>query len=233
MGGEPPIPSEVVLSDLVTTKWWPWSGGDRGLEEVARLRTVRSLRIEFRIQHPESLRFLRRMSALRVLNFNGTGAVNDVGMRYVGECGELEELYIFFADVTDEGFGHVAKLKKLRVLRTGGLALTDKSMAAIKPLRELRQLGVSGRAISDVGLTPVRDLRHLLDLDLSGTSVSDAGLGLLIGLEGLVRLDLRGTRVTSPKVAEFRRKLPSCRVEFYAPPRGAKEGERREGDGSD
>jgi hypothetical protein len=212
--GAPPRASRVELSDRATSKWSPWTGGDMGLQQIVHLSGVRSLLLGSPIERAESLAFLRQMPALRVLEVDGPHAMNDDGMRYVGECAQLEELQIFFAAVTDEGFLQVRHLKKLRILRACWVSLTDKAMSAVRPLVELRNLSVSGRGITDAGLEPLRGRDKLVEIGLFGTGVTDAGLDVLKGLKGLRELDVRATRVTARAIADLRSALPDCHVEF-------------------
>ena len=58
-------------------------------------------------------------------------------------------------------------------------------------------------------------LQQLRELRLGDTYITDMGLKELVKLQQLEKLDLRGSEVTKAGVAEFKRALPNCEVDWF------------------
>jgi hypothetical protein len=81
-------------------------------------------------------------------------------------------------------------MNRLEVLQIGGAPLTDRSAEQISRLKSLRTLW------------------------LDDATLTDAGLDYLAELPNLVELCVHRTQVTARGVAEFRERLPTCRVHW-------------------
>ncbi len=106
---------------------------DAGMAELGGLLRLRHLRLEgFSGVNPEGWGWLVRLKGLRSLRLNlGLGSA-DMLLSHVRTLGELEELSIHEAQLTDEGLTKLAGLKRLRRLDlSGSRGFTDDGLAAL------------------------------------------------------------------------------------------------------
>jgi hypothetical protein len=88
---------------------------------------------------------------------------------------ELEELHLFNAPVSDEGFQHLTKFPRLRWLDASGTQITDRGLPVLESLK-LEWLRLRNTAISDVGVPSLTKLAHLKLLDIRGTAITDGAV---------------------------------------------------------
>src|SRR5207342_2619472 len=67
---------------------------------------------------------------------------------------------------------------------------------------------------NDAGLARLKDCKELTHLYLHSTPVGDAGLAHLGGCQNLVLLTLQATKVTAQGIAEFKKVVPNCKIEW-------------------
>jgi hypothetical protein len=116
------------------------------------------------------------------------GLLTNAELEHLRVLSTLEEVYLSFTGVDDEGLTNLSELRNLRVLT---LAMTD---------------------VTDAGLPHLAVLQSLEMLDLGGTRVTDVGLEHLESLSNLEELWLAGTKVTDAGVTELQRALPTARI---------------------
>ena len=167
----------------------------------------------------------------------GQTRVNDADMVHFDSLPDLEELYFFYTDITDDGLQHLSGCGKLQRLELAQVAVTDDGLFHISNLKSLNRLRLSANEITDSGLkhlskldnlyrlelahnriwgegfVHLRQLKRLQTIELLDVPVTDAGLSQLENLPNLRRLQLERTRVTDDGVAELQAALPNCRIE--------------------
>lgn len=113
-------------------------------EQVARLRSLRSLDLSFT-------------------------AITDAGISCIVELAELETLNLGATNISDASMDEVARLPELRDLSLMTTSLTDAGLASLARLQDLRILDVAGAPLSDASVEPLlaMDLQHVEGL--SGT----------------------------------------------------------------
>lgn len=174
---------------------------------------------------------------------NWCSRVTDTGLAYFKGCKRLTSLGVFRCAVTDAGLAHFNGCTTLENLNVGYCPkVTDAGLANFRGSAAVEYLQLEGCAgVTDAGLANFKDSRGLLALTLSGCpKVTDAGLALFKECKGLKKvflrntavtdaslahlagntfeeLDLRGTKVTAAKVAELRKTLPKCKIEWEVP----------------
>ncbi len=161
---------------------------DVGLQAVARLPKLTSLRMAARDLTVSSARSLR-------------------------ECADLNEITLDTdASVTDEWIAEMLHERFWRIELVNS-AITDEGVAAIqKGCPNAYVLWLPGSRVTDRCLSILHPMRRLIDLKLSNTAITDAGLQQVelatgkIGFSFRGRLDLSGTRVTREGALEFLRR---------------------------
>jgi internalin A len=159
----------LPLEELVTS----WAGTDDGLPAVAKLTSLRVLRLH-------------------------AGKHTDAGMPALAALANLEELAVSSNfEVKDVGTGKaLAGMKKLRKLDVNNSRVGDGAMAAAAAHNpELRVLHLYGSAVTDAGYRHVGKMAKLEDLRCS-YDITDAGLAALAGLNRLKRLSAWNSSVT-------------------------------------
>lgn len=172
---------------------------------------------------PESLKHLRGFGKLRKLTF--PNLLTDEGMKYIGQLGKLQTLYISQNKLTNEGVKHLANLTNLKDfeannLPVGGEAIRilatlpkltslslpnnsdvkDEDLVALKDTR-LKVLCITGENITGESLKHIGQIETLKELMLgnqtSGQRITDDHLKHLSGLVNLKRITLQGTKITA------------------------------------
>ena len=144
-------------------------------------------------------------------------AVHPVGNSFaydVDNDGRLRIKRDYISGLRDDDMFRVAKLKNLRSLWLEANEITDVGLKRLSGLPRLEILWLQNTPISDVGIAGFPLLTQLSDLDISSTDVSDASLPLLKKCLSLQHLGLENTQFTPEGIAELRRALPSCRIDY-------------------
>ncbi len=124
--------------------------GDRGLESLASISTLRKLRFAYLV-----------------------GAVSDKGLAQLSRLPELRELDIAIATVTPAGFASLAAcpaLQKLHMNIDPNVEISDEHFASLSPAPKLQSLSIALscglRKLSDAALPHLAEMRSLQQLDL-------------------------------------------------------------------
>lgn len=170
----------------------------------------------------ESLKNLRGFGKLKKLSF--PNLLTDEGMKYIGQLGKLQTLYIsqnhltsksakYFANLTGlkdieannfppggEIIQVLATLPKLTHLRlTHNAGVVDDDLAPLKD-KKLKLLWINGENVTGKCLKYVGQIETLKDLVFGSNqyvqNVTNDDLKLLSGLVNLQRLKISGTKVT-------------------------------------
>ena len=139
---------------------------DRGLVEVARLRSLKCLALPERI--------------------------TDGALVHLAGLPKLEALLLPGNTLSGFGLVHLGRVRTLRVLTLRGQsALPDAALAPLTELPRLESLSLNGAStISDAGVDLLVKSRSLRKLDLFGTQVTPQGVARLTRLPSLEYLDL-------------------------------------------
>jgi len=157
---------------------------------------------------------LSGLPQLRALHLRST-KVTDVGLVVLKGFPQLEGLALDSTKVSDSGLENIEALTKLQLLSLASTNVSDVGLKHIVNLKELNMLDLSGTNVTDVGLANLEGLAELQMLVLSKTQITDAGLAHLAGLKRLRSLDLAGTKVSRAGVEDFRKRLPSCKIQYW------------------
>jgi hypothetical protein len=207
------------------------------LNEPERLRLSLAL-----VDHDDrSLRYLKGMAGLRVLNYYSarhpwpglphvmasTGQLvsrkfwhfgtqnqefREGGLEPLRELTGLEILTIVAPEVTDADLEHLRELTSLEKLSLWNTQMTDGGLEQLKPLTRLDTLHLCSTQLTDAGLVDLKELANLQTLCLRRTEVTDDGLEHLKGLASLRYIDLGRTHVTNKGVEKLQQALPECEI---------------------
>jgi F-box/leucine-rich repeat protein 14 len=121
---------------------------------------------------------LGTLSNLRILSFSNYYEASNVGFQALGRLPGLEELRIYYANITDSNIA--------------ALLNPQSSTSSAGPQASLRRVELSGcRRLTDITLLLLSTLVRLESLDLTCTDgITDAGLAPLAQLRGLTKLNL-------------------------------------------
>ncbi len=188
-----------------------------GLSGHATLETLK-----FRYQKdftPETLGYVRRLPALRALEFwaceqitdKKDGGFNEQGLEQIGRIAGLRSLALCqaqrgdkgLARLGDKGLARLVHLKDLERLKIYQSKITDTGMAHLRHFPRLTELSLWEADISDVGMKICRELPDLVKFELGGARrVTDAGLNHLSA--DLESLTLHGGGIRQPNLSRFR-----------------------------
>ena len=181
---------------------------DKGLKELAGLKSLTSLDLYGTQVTDAGLKELAGLSSLQTLNLGGT-KVTDAGLKELAGLKNLATLYLPNG-LTDAG---LRSLREFGLLHTLPESLGKQGTP--NSAEEVISLNLSGTSVTDAGLKEMAGPKNLSSLSLVKMQVTDSGLNELTGLKYLSSLDLR-TRVTDKGVAELRKALPNCFIDHFA-----------------
>jgi serine/threonine protein kinase len=155
---------------------------------------------------------LRDFPRLRGLNLSGSPVTTAAVMDQI-EGGRVAELRLTEVPTTSKDVARIAKLNNLSALYLYGVGLSDDDVAQIATLPLLRDVNVGGNEITD------ESMKHLARAPLkrlwvSRVKLTDVGLATLHSCKSLLVLDVSRTGVTAEGVANLRKALPNCEVEW-------------------
>ncbi|MCP4640251.1 MAG: M48 family metalloprotease [bacterium] len=173
---------------------------DQDLVDIAKLRSLRELKVLASNMRGHGLLHLADLPDLRYLAINGTGPGPDV-VRHVATIKTLRSLrFQGNMPLTDESVADLAALKDLEELEFIWIqTLTDAAMPHIAKMRKLRKLDLHQTMVTDAGLERLRYMPNLEDLHLpkggrgSEAELTDAALAHVAEVKGLRRLNAQGS----------------------------------------
>lgn len=166
---------------------------DDGLKHLSNLTNLRSIDFESTEITDEGLVYLEDLDDLRSLNLFRTPAgkvealvmrgqpykVGDAGTYSLAKLGNLNELSLHGADLTDEGVKQIAKMTNLRQLDLSATRITDASVSELSKMSNLRYLDVKGTDISTAGLNQLRKALPDCEINYASGSLTKDRRGLL------------------------------------------------------
>lgn len=169
---------------------------ERGLMALGALSSLERLSLAEAELPKANLKVLAKSKRLESLNLERS-SVTDEQLKGLADLATLQSLNVASTNVTGEGLQHLpSNLQSLNVSIFGG----RKDMKPISS--EIRLEGLAG-------------LLNLRDLRLDGRAVTNADLKRLVVLKKLLeKLDLSRTKVTEEGVADLKRELPKCEIQF-------------------
>jgi len=202
---------------------------EKELAKLAELPNLRALDVAYSKISDVGLSYIAALGELRVLNLAST-EVSDAGLAHLAKLKHLRSLDLESTEITDEGLAYLKDLEDLRSLnlfrtKAGGgaeslalrgrpLKVTDEGLKALAGLDKLSELNLHGAAITNEGVKHIAAMTRLHKLNLSATGINDDCVDDLAKMKGLYTLDIKGTDISPAKVAELRKLLPDCEINY-------------------
>ena len=128
------------------------------------------------------------------------------------ELPHLRRLVLSSSVQTAKSVGLLAECGELRNLALPAAGLSDAELAPVKKLKLLELLDVSDNAaITDKAALTVKELERLEIFYFANTQISDRGLNELKGLDGLRAVYATNTKVTAEGAMKFADAMPNLR----------------------
>jgi len=179
--------------------------GDAGLEYIANLVELETLRLPRAGIHGPGLVHLHNMGGLQVLDLTGN-PLDDLSPDLVAAWVELRELVLDHSNVSSLAPFATVGRTALKRLSLAGTPVDDKQLALLPTLSNLELVDLTGCPVTDAGLAAsVTRLPNLQALALGGTGISDAGVVKLAECSSLRVLRLSDTAVTSSGLSPLAR----------------------------
>jgi hypothetical protein len=230
----------VELPQLESVRINSQSISDKGVANLARIRTMRELSLDNVGITGIGIRCLEHLSALEDLTLSGQSITDDV-VNEISRLQSLRSLRLLRTNITpvsisalekltnleflavcdnphigDEVLRCAARLPKLERLNLRRTDCTDKGLAKLSQLKNLRVLNVGEcPRISDDGIGSISEVVELRVLDLSHIPLGDSGVALLRNLHKLEVLNLNHTQITSAALDELGKLSNLRQLEFY------------------
>lgn len=158
----------------------------------------------------QSLKKAAQVGAVEV--FDATKCT-EKGLVALKELPNLRRLVLSSSNLTAARVTVIGQCGELRELRLPAAGLSDGELAGLKPLALLEALDLSDNPqVTDKGMATVKTLDRLRALYLNKTAITDKGLAELKGLDGLRTLYVSGTKVTADAADKFADDMPNLRA---------------------
>ena len=188
---------------------------DKGLAQLAKLKSLTRLRIYKTQVTGDGLAVLKELPLLKDLTLNHMN-LGETGIAQLAGLKSLERLNLSYLDIgiRNEDLAHLAGLTSLKFLDirlrdVSESSITNNGLAHLSNLTNLEFLRVSGnKKITDAGLKHLSNLKNLELLWFYNCPITDAGLKHLEGLTSLRTLVLLKSQVTEKGMARLKKKIP-------------------------
>ena len=147
------------------------------------------------------------LAIARIQSLGGEASVRERG------DGQLESNAQFIRQqIEPRHLNYLRSLPNLTTLDLDYSHVGDSGMSYVGTLTNLTWLDIEDTEVTDDGLRHLASLNKLEHLIADGNEISDEGLKHLEKLKSLTRLRLRDTNITDRGIAEFKLKVPGCKV---------------------
>jgi internalin A len=165
---------------------------DAGWAAIGRMESLRILELRGQRVTDASLRQLKGLQQLRLLNTR----ISDAGLEAIAKAlPRLIYLSIHGGSISGSGLAHLRRCQQLTQLQISGCPLTDAGIASISELQQLQSLQLeAGTTMTADGLRPIAALPNLTDLTLSGLNFADEATAPLAQLTSLNQLNLQSLK---------------------------------------
>ena len=152
----------------------------RGFTALASMPALRGIALSCHNVDDDALALLPAFPSLRALMPIG---LEDDGIRHVGRCGNLENLWFMYCrDTTDAATAHIAGLSKLRTYYAGQTRITDRSLEILAGMTSLEKIEIwNCDGVTNAGVARLARLPRLTELAVDNCrnvrALSAAGFG--------------------------------------------------------
>ena len=151
----------------------------------------------------EDILLLGRLPKLRCLMLIGNQA-NDRVLKAIQGLTQLEWVYLWEPNVTDDGIENMRSWTKLQYLHLSRCGITDRSLEVFGHLYDLEGLSLQGNRFTDEGLVHLGKLSRLRSLWLCESTIRGTGLEHLAALVELEHFGLQSCSLSDVGVQHLR-----------------------------
>ena len=192
----------------------------------------------------DAAKILGTLSSLRALELRSQIEMSPAGFQHIAKLTNLKELALSDRLVSDAAIAGLTAFPGLKILSLRSVFITDAGLASLKRLQNLKTLRIFiGPQISEAGIRELMELQ-LTELEITyaditndklkslrkfsglksmrfvnASGVTDDGIPSLSELTELNELDLSDAKLTKAGIAELKRALPKCNVQYLPIPR--------------
>ncbi|HUE74829.1 MAG TPA: hypothetical protein VMP01_28435 [Pirellulaceae bacterium] len=188
--------------------------GDRGAAEIAKIQTLRDVKLDGTNVTDAGLVHLGRLQNLNWLQLSDT-AITDRGVLYLASLSKLETLEISGTDVTGTPFEQFALDSQVENLVMNDCPVSDAGIRAVARLSNLKNLHLNNLRTPLASLDQIVWPTSLEEVHFSGSALSDEGLARLAKCPNLKTVYVHRTQVTAEGIKQFKVSRPTAKV--YGP----------------
>jgi hypothetical protein len=111
---------------------------------------------------------LPAMDRLTFLSLDDTEGITDRGIAEIAKHRNIENLFLSYTKLSDEGLKKIQSIKTMRRLWMEGTQITDASMEGFRQMPSIAEIGVAYTAVSNEGLMRLVDISTLKKVGIKG-----------------------------------------------------------------
>jgi hypothetical protein len=127
-----------------------------------------------------TMNLVARLKSIRSLRLDDT-RVSDAGLRQIVALGELRWLYLDGTLITDEGVQSLVQLTSIEGLSLRDTLITEKGIARLKEMKGLQWLGLFDTGVGDATLIALREVPQIRRLTVKLPAFTDDGVARFRG----------------------------------------------------
>jgi hypothetical protein len=185
---------------------------DKGMENVANIKSLQFLSLDGTVVTGESLKILNKLPNLQGLHLNGT-KVRDGDLALLEPLRSLKDLDVANCSISDAAAPELARLP-IETLDLKSSRLTNKGLEILSTSKTLRYLSLcNDRAFTSKGLAAVAKL-PLIVLSVQNTQPAKSGMLSLLGSMHTLRLLYVGAsqNLDAGAIEALKQQLPRCHI---------------------
>lgn len=189
---------------------------DAGLQALAASKTLATINLrDVKKVTDDGVIALTKLPRLSGL-YLGHTRVSDKALEAIGNCPKIDRLGFVKDKITDDGMKYLCNLPNLIGIDLSETEVTAEGLKHL-PVDKLMVLNLQGTQIGGKDLTVISRFHNLRELNLSGCTIGDANFSEIFKLTKLAKLNIQQCPVTHYPIAEMKRRLPQCHVEWTDP----------------
>ena len=191
--------------------------GDAGFSHLKGCTTLVHINLNRSPVSNAGLANLKDCRDLTILYLQYMPQISDPGLAHFDQCKRLKVVNLDLAGVTDVGLAHLQGCSELESVALCATKVGDGTLAQLRNCKNLSNLAISNTLVTDAGLGHLKKCQKLGRMELVNTRVSDEGLKHLQECKALRAIWMRGTQITAAGLADFKKAVPPCWVEWEPP----------------
>jgi len=186
---------------------------DRGVQHIAKIKTLRSLNIGATQISDEAIEQLSSLVDLEVFRFCAT-KITDKGFQSLARLRNIRQLDVSDIPVSEKSFRLIGSLPKLESIDLGGVKVTARDIEDLRSAPCLRHIILFRSELNDAELHALSELKGVRTLQLSRNPFTNNGVAYLGKMTNLINVSMLECPNVSPgAVAQLKKRIPGCQIE--------------------